>query len=291
MTNDDVAETGAVIEVLSRQPVTGGFSGAQKFRLELVIHENGQRVERTALLKQTTQIEVTALTAAAGVVGAAAVPEVVDAGVNAHGPYILTPFYEGVPARDETELPSDAIKTLARVHAHFLTGPAPPDVPVVDGEWWRSKCGVSMQRLDALDRAVPAALKAQVSELQDEPKIIDALDRMRRTLLHGDVHRNNVLVDVDGRSHIIDWGGAFIGAPALDIANLGGRGSQGYQTYVTTWQSLTGEVLDDDPAWQRSCLTAIVWVNIKYLAFATKIFGDEKGQDMMAKALTALDQL
>lgn len=291
MTNDDVAATSTVVEVLSREPVTGGFSGAPKFRLEVAIHENGERVERMALLKQTSQTEVSALSAAAGVVGADAVPAVIDTGVNAHGPYILTAFYEGEPTQDETALPADAIATLAKVHAHFLTAPAPPHVPVVDGDWWRAKCDVSMQRLAELQRPVPDELRAQVGELQDEPKIIESLDRMRRSLIHGDVHRNNVLVDEDGRSHLIDWGGAFIGAPALDIANLGGPGSPGYQMYVTTWQSLTGEVLDENPAWQRSCLVATVWISIKYLAFATKIFGDEKGQVMIAKALNALDQI
>jgi hypothetical protein len=285
------ADSAAGIEVLSQAPISGGFSNAAKYRLQAVLHEGGRPVERTLLLKQTSRVEVSALTAAAQVPGATAVPALIDAGENRDGPYVVTPFYTAAPARDEETLPSNAIETLARIHVHYLTRPLPQDVPVVDAEWWRAKCEVSMQRLYALGRPVARELSGEVKTLRDEPRIIKSLDRMRRTLIHGDVHRNNVLVEQDGQGHIIDWGGAFVGAPALDIANLGGINSPGHRTYLAAWQELTGQVLADDPDWHRSNLTAAVWVNIKYLAFATKIFGDQKGRSMMRKAKGALDQL
>lgn len=291
MTDQAADASGVDMVVLSREPLPGGSSDATKIRLRAVLNDDGRRVERALLLKQTSRVEVSALTAASHVPAADAVPQLIDAGESSDGPYTLTPFYEGTPARDEETLPVNVIETLARIHAHYLDHPLPPDLPVVDGDWWRGKCDVSAQRLGILDRPVAHELQDQVNAVRNEPKIINALDHMPRTLIHGDVHRNNVLVDNTRQGHIIDWGGAFIGAPALDLPNLGGPNSPGHRTYVTAWHQITGQVLANDPDWHHSFLIATVWVNIKYLAFATRIFGDAKGQSMMTKATEALNQL
>jgi len=282
---------GSGIEIISREPVTGGFSDAPKFRLRVALTRSGRRTERTVLLKHTSQLEISAMHAAARVADADAVPEIIEAGTDESGPYLMTAFYEAAPAADETSLPANAIETLARVHVHYLEESPPESVPVVDAAWWRAKCDVSMERLAALDRPVPNELIPQVAALQHDPRITILLDRLPRTLLHGDVHRNNVVVDESRTGHIIDWGGALVGTPALDIANLGGPSSNGYQTYVDTWRRLTGRRLDADPGWNTSCLLATVWVNIKYLAFAAKIYGDTRAQEMMSAALDALTQL
>ncbi|WP_460809115.1 phosphotransferase [Microlunatus endophyticus] len=291
MTDHSAEAFGVDMLVLSREPLPGGFSDATKTRLRAVLNEDGRRVERTLLLKQTSSVEVAALTAASQVPAADAVPELIDAGQNSNGPYIVTPFYEATPARHEKTLQANAIETLARLRAHYLNRPVAQAIPVVDPDWWRTKCDVSMQRLGALERPIARLLQAQVKAFRDEPKMISALEQMPRTLIHGDIHRNNVLVDNDGQGHIIDWGGAFIGAPALDLPNLGGPDSPGYRTYIAAWQEITGQALDDDLGWHQSFLAATVWVNIKYLAFATKIFGDQKGQSMMTRATDTLNQL
>jgi fructosamine-3-kinase len=291
MTDHGVPDFGADLEVLSLEPVSGGFSDAAKYRLRVLLREDGRQVERTLLFKQTSQVEVSALTAAARVSDADAVPELIFTGENRNGPYVVTAFYDADPATDEETLPANAIESLARIHVRYLAEPVPQDVPIVDADWWRAKCAVSHQRLNALDRPVARELSSQVEMFADEAKMINALDTMPRTLIHGDVHRNNVLVDKEGRGHIVDWGGAFVGAPALDIANLGGPSSPGYRAYLAAWQRLTGQSLQDDPGWRQCCLAATVWSNIKYLAFATKIFGDLRGRAMMSAALAALDQL
>lgn len=282
---------GSEVEVVSSEPVTGGFSDAPKFRLRVALTRSGRRTERTVLLKQTSQLEISAIHAAASVAGADAVPEIIETGTNESGPYLMTAFYEATPAADETSLPANAIETLARVHLHYLDAAPLESVPVVDATWWRTKCDISMQRLAALHRPVPDELIPQVAALQHDPRITNPLDQLPRTLLHGDVHRNNVLVDEDQKGHIIDWGGALVGAPALDIANLGGPTSSGYQTYVDTWRRLTGRRPDTGPGWSSTYLLAVVWVNIKYLAFAARIYGDTKAEEMMKAALDALSQL
>ncbi|WP_020577154.1 phosphotransferase family protein [Actinopolymorpha alba] len=131
---------------------------------------------------------------------------------------------------------------------------------------------------------------AQVTALRDEPRVQDALEELPRTLLHGDVHRNNVLVDEHGNGRLIDWGGALVGIPALDIVNLGPPGSNAYRTYADTWETLTGQNLET-AAWRRSYLVATVCINLKYVAFAAKIFGDHKAQSMLQQATEALEQI
>jgi aminoglycoside phosphotransferase (APT) family kinase protein len=68
----------------------------------------------------------------------------------------------------------------------------------------------------------------------------------RPTLLHGDVHPGNVLVDA-GRATLIDWGSARIGPAALDLANLVTAGSVSVARYARTWQQLTGQPLPAGP--------------------------------------------
>jgi phosphotransferase family enzyme len=283
--------SGSGIEVISRESVTGGYSAAPKFRLRIAVNQAGRRIERTVLLKHTSELEISAIQAAARVAGADAVPEIIAAGTDESGPYLMTAFYEALPAVDETSLPANAIETLARVHVHYLEESPPESVPVVDATWWRNKCDVSMERLAVLDRPVPNELIPQVAALQHDSRITTLLDQLPRTLLHGDVHRNNVLVDDSQTGHIVDWGGALVGTPALDIANLGGPASSGYQVYVDTWRRLTGRNLDADPDWNTSYLLATAWINIKYLAFAAKMYGDTRAQEMMSAALNALNQL
>lgn len=71
----------------------------------------------------------------------------------------------------------------------------------------------------------PAALteweKAHLDQLLEADLFIaDAV--AGDTLVHGDIHRLNILVD-DGRARVIDWAGAHVGAPWADAALLAVR--------------------------------------------------------------------
>ena len=275
------------VRIVSRAPVSGGHSDATKERVHVVVTDEAGEVEQIALLKRTSEAEISALRRASAVPDATAVPRVIAAGADADGSWVMLPFYDGRPAEDETLLPRNVLETLARLHAHYLDRPLPGRLPVVDSGWWRAKCAVSAERLHALGRPATSALAREVTALRDEQRVVEALDTLPRTLLHGDVHRNNVLVDERGRGMLVDWGGALVGAPALDIANLGGPAGDAYRTYVDTWESLTGERLGD-AAWRRSRLAATVWANVKYLAFAAKVFGDDTARSMWGAATAAL---
>src|SRR5262245_56041129 len=110
---------GSRIEVVSREPMVGGFSGAAKDRLRIVVAEHGQRVEQTAVLKRTSANEVAALLAASEVPSTAAFPRIIDAGVDADGPWILVPFYGGGPPESEALIPDSVVESLARMHVHY----------------------------------------------------------------------------------------------------------------------------------------------------------------------------
>lgn len=286
-----IGGSGSRIEVVSRERLSGGFSTATKDRLRIVVNDHGRRVEQIALLKRTSSaVEVSALRAAGQVPSAAAIPRIIDSGADEDGYWVLIPFYSGSSPESETLIPENVVESLARMHVHHLERPLPDDVPVVDSSWWKAKCAVSVERLTALRRPATRTLAARVTAFGDEPHIIDALEELPRTLLHGDVHRNNVLVDEHGTGHLIDWGGALVGTPALDIVNLGPPGSSAYRTYVDTWETLTGQGLDH-AAWWRSYLVATVCINVKYVAFAARMFGDHTAESMLRQATEALEKL
>lgn len=74
-----------------------------------------------------------------------------------------------------------------------------------------------------------------------------ALARLTPTLLHGDVHPGNVLID--GRHlRLVDWGGCRVGPAMLDLANLVTLDSDGFAVYRRTWKQVTGSPLDGDAA-------------------------------------------
>jgi aminoglycoside phosphotransferase (APT) family kinase protein len=119
--------------------------------------------------------------------------------------------------------------------------------------------------------------------------LLTALADLPRTLLHGDVHRNNVIVD-EHIGRLIDWGGAAYGMPLLDLVTPGPPGSRGYERYAARWRALTGESTTS-AAWRRGYLTATVCTKVMYLAFAARHFGDSAAIKMFDTAARALAEL
>jgi aminoglycoside phosphotransferase (APT) family kinase protein len=113
--------------------------------------------------------------------------------------------------------------------------------------WWRSLCldwvdprlheHAATHPADTIARA-----RALIARAADLPAASGVLSELTPTLLHGDVHIGNVLVD-DGRATLIDWGNSRIGPAALDLANLVTADSASVARYALTWQELTGQPL------------------------------------------------
>lgn len=262
-------------DIVARERVERGQRSAAKEKLRVVV--DGR--ELTLLLKWTSPAEVAALRAANQVPRTTAIPRLIRAGRDSRGDWIAIPFYTGDPAPAETDLPDNVMESLAAVHAHYLNSGPLDEIPVRDANWWTGCC--AQWGLRKLDRPSLRPIIDAVDSWSAHPLIIAALAELPRTLLHGDVHRNNVVVD-DHTGHLIDWGGAAYGIPWLDVVT---SGSRGYERHAAAWQMLTGEFS------ARGYLTATVCVKVSYLGFVARNFGDATAMERFESAAAALKEL
>jgi aminoglycoside phosphotransferase (APT) family kinase protein len=125
--------------------------------------------------------------------------------------------------------------------------------------WWRTLClnwvdprlGEHAGRHPA---AITARARALIGRAAALPAVSAVLASLPPTLLHGDVHPGNVLVDPvladpvladpgAGRATLIDWGSCRVGPAALDLANLVTADSADVARYAGTWLERTGQPL------------------------------------------------
>ena len=278
------------LHIVEHEEISGGFSDATKYRVRIITtHKRGRQFERTAFLKQTSAAEVSALHAATKVPSATAIPTII-ASNNTDDHWVIIPFYVGRHPETETALPVNVVESLARMHIYYLNRPIPKDVPVADSSWWRAKCLESIERLTASAKsAMPEALK-KITSWADSPLIADALNHLPRTLLHGDVHRNNIIIDKYGTGHLIDWGDSMVGIPAFDIVNFCSPGDRAYNSYIETWRLNARKGLSDHE-WRQGYCVATVCMSVRYLPFAARHFGLRDAQSMLGKATEAFRRL
>lgn len=285
---------GAVAWVTHRTPLTNGFSSPSVERLDLRVTRPYLRPALASVLRKTANpAEVSALRALLEVRGATSFPELLAAGHDEAGPWVLQPFYRGVPAGrvgGEASIPVEVIESLARLHAHYA-GLDVPDIPVLDQAWWQRKCESAIERLPGC--VPPDPLREQTIELlrdyKDDATLRKALQVLPRTLVHGDVHANNVLVN-GPYAKLIDWGGAYLAPAMLDLANLTTPAAEKFERYKESWQDATGRAFDDELAllgfhWATVC------VNVKYLVFAAKHMGIGAVGAMVERARVAKAEL
>jgi hypothetical protein len=121
----------------------------------------------------------------------------------------------------------EAARHLGRMQGAFLVETPLPDHPWLSRHWLRTY--VTPRRADLgllddpaawptglVDRSLAPALRRMDVE---QPQLLDELDRMPQTLCHFDVHPANLL-DVDGKTVLIDWSFVGIGAIGEDAGNL-----------------------------------------------------------------------
>lgn len=270
-------------DIVAREPVAGGQISAAKEKLRIIDSEG----ELTVLLKRTSPAEVVALRAANQVPAATAIPPLIRSGRDSHGDWIAIPFYTGDPAPTETDIPDNVVESLAAVHAHYLNSVPDKAIPVRDTNWWKAGCG--QPRLREFGRPALQPIIEAVQSWSTHREMLEALTEMPRTLLHGDVHRNNVIVD-ERSGHLVDWGGASYGIPLIDLITPGPPGSRGYERYAATWKALTGETTEST-AWRRAYLAATVCVKVAYLPFVARNFGDTAALRRFEEAAHALTEL
>jgi Phosphotransferase enzyme family len=107
-----------------------------------------------------------------------------------------------------------AARDLGRMQGAFMTSqPLPTDGWLTNG-WLRSYVARRETEFRRVDDPVVEALRAQ------QPVLLDALDRMPRTVCHLDLHPANMFGDDDGPTTAIDWSFVGVGAIGEDAGNL-----------------------------------------------------------------------
>ena len=287
------------IQVMGRARLAGGEVSDSVQRLELAVHvSDGAILSESLVLKRTWAWELVALRALAGIPGVtAAVPVLIDGGVDDEGAWALLPFYPGSPPAEHHDPPSSVLDALARVHAHFsdrgkLDGLAGLDE--MDAAAWHTLCHAwTLPGIEMAQRRRPRAVLDRADRLvrgwSTDHRMADALAVLPPVLVHGDVHAGNVLISQD-TAVLIDWGNARIGPAMLDVANCAPPGSANYDTYLRAWAEITGEPLNPTTA-AIGAAWAAVHVNVQYLGWAAQHLDSSRVETMLDHAEAALNDL
>jgi hypothetical protein len=268
---------GGPLAVLGRQPLAGGYVAGAVHRVDLA----PQRASRvlSVVVKQARDSEVAAMRALD------AVPRVDRPKLLAAGPdWLVVPHYQGRPPLEGEPVADEVFELLARVHAHWL-GRRPPAVRVVDAQWWAGLCERTLVAVRGALARTGDARFADVAESlhawRTDSRILQALEVLPRTLVHGDPHRGNLLTGPDGPV-LIDWGNARIAPAGLDLAVLAAQGAPAPRAY---WRLRAAEPDPVETAW------ADAHVHVQYMGFAADHLGAARVAEMAAIAARALDAL
>ncbi|MFC5996664.1 phosphotransferase [Pseudonocardia hispaniensis] len=275
---------GGSVSVTGRGLLGGGYVAAAVQRVDLEVAGRTMSV----VVKQAAAAEIAAMRAVAVVVDLRR-PRLLAAGRD----WLVLPYYAGEPLAEGPHVPAEVWTALARVHAHWL-GKRPRGLLVIDAAWWRSLCR---------DRIRPAVVGAgertgdrrcgEVAEAlwawADDPRIRLALGMVPRTLVHGDAHRGNILVDSEG-AVLVDWGNARVAPAGVDLAVLRAQGAGDPATYQALFAELTGGPQRPDLAEVERWLSDVL-AHVGYLGFAADHLGVARVAELAGTAEQALSQL
>jgi Phosphotransferase enzyme family len=281
---------GARVARCTVRPLSGG---AVARRVEQVtLHLTGSHGPLELVRKEAPAHEIAGLHAAQAIrQESSAIPELVAWGTG----WLMTPLAPGSPLATGDTAPANLFDTLAQLHARYHGGTGlSPAIPHVTPAWWQALCrgwvdprlGEYAARHPAGTTARARALIARAARL---PAAAGLLGELTPTLLHGDVHPGNVLVD-PGRATLIDWGSCRIGPAALDLANLVTADSTSVERYARTWQQLTGEPLQADPI-ELGYKWAALQIPVQYLPWTAEHLLTRDVEAALDRIEQALDQL
>jgi Ser/Thr protein kinase RdoA (MazF antagonist) len=131
---------------------------------------------------------------------------------------VVTNYIEGSVLTSEPRVLFRLGALLGRLHALAIDdAPVPlPEarmLPRKELDWIRGE-------LDDLHDRLPVRLQGRAAELRREIDGLDHLEDLPRRLIHNDAHLSNALTSPRGESVYIDWDGAGLGAPLIDVGFL-----------------------------------------------------------------------
>jgi aminoglycoside phosphotransferase (APT) family kinase protein len=279
--------------------LAGGVGSPLVERVEVTaVRSSGRRDRFDVVAKRASSAEVIALAEIAAVPCAEAFPELIDAGTDESGPWVVTPFYPGSTLTWDAEIPTAVFASLARLHyRHLGTASAlPVELRRVDEEFCREALtDFAPSGIRDAQRTDPHPVHDRALDLLDrwsrDDRIYAGLDVLPTTLLHGDVYGLNVVVaDDDGAPpRLIDWGSARVGPIMLDVALSATRSSAGFSEYLRAWEEVAGCPMDP---WQadagHSWATAIS--NAMFVGTVAERFGPTYAEEMLDQCEAALDR-
>ena len=231
---------GAVVAQCTVRPLAGGAVARRVERVTLHLTDGGEPLE--LVRKDAPGLEIAGLRAAQAIRRAGgAIPELVACGDG----WLITTLAPGSALDWGDAVPANLFDTLAELHARYLGDASLPGViPRVTADWFRGLClGWVEPRLREHAGRHPAETmrraRALVGRAARLPAVAAVLAELPATLVHGDVHPGNVLVEA-GQATLIDWGNSRVGPTALDLANLEAADSPSVARYARTWERVTG---------------------------------------------------
>ena len=146
---------------------------------------------------------------------------------------------------------SNAVDSLARLHAHFYGVAADhQDIPVIDLRWWQALCTHWVQpaiEQHAVKHGVAVADRARrvLKSCRTDEALARLLSRITPPFSTVTSIPGNVLTD-GHQTHLIDRGSARFGTPLLDLLNLVAPDSPQLRSYLDAFDRYGSRPLDPD---------------------------------------------
>ena len=280
---------GASVADCTVRPLAGGAVARRVDQVTL--HLTGSHGALELVRKEAPAHEIAGLRAAQAVrPEATAIPELVEWGSD----WLITPLAPGSPLASDGAVPANLYATLASLHARYHGGTGlPAAIPRVTAAWWQALCREWVDpRLREHSARHPPATTARalavINRAANLPAASAVLAELTPTLLHGDVHAGNVLVDT-GRATLIDWGSCRVGPAALDLANLVPAESASVARYARKWQELSAQPLTD--AIELGYRWAALQIPVQYLPWTAAHLATRDVEAALNRIEQALDQM
>jgi hypothetical protein len=256
-------------------PIKAGYSRKAIDRLDLTLAtERGGEELISVVCKGCSAREVGALRLVNLLRQAPAKPEIISAWSSesqSEDPVqngFISPFYAGGSLKFGEAIPTPVLATLGQTHARLANR--------AGGGWTWTLDG------DAVDRFYGNALGAvrtsrlfqeltgdsdgwvkRLGRIGESALLQSMAGTLRKTVVHGDMHWENVLRCADGSPVLIDWGNVCFATPMLDLANCVPIGSAEWLFYIGSYRAAGGDIGDGElerAYWWARAITAFMYL-------------------------------